>query len=315
MYQQISGTDLMVSRIVYGCMTLPVDPRAALNALRAALDCGITMFDHADVYQRGAAEAMFAAIWRDEPGLRQRIVLQSKCGIRQAGDPTAQDPKRYDLSREHILRAVEGSLQRLATDYLDILVLHRPDALVEPDEVAEAFTRLTAAGKVRYFGVSNHNGAQIELLRRAIGAPLIVNQLQFSVLHSHLVNAGIITNQNDPPHAVRGDGTLEYCRAHDITIQAWSPLARGQVSGHLPADADERTRRTAALVAELAAQHRVAPEAIVLAWVLRHPARMQAVIGTTDPTRIAACVAALGVTLSREEWYRLFTTGRGVEIR
>lgn len=315
MYQMISGTDLMVSRIVYGCMTLPTEPRAALTALHTALDCGITMFDHADVYQRGAAEAMFARIWRDEPGLRERIVLQSKCGIRQAGDPVAHAPKRYDLSRDHILQAVEGSLRRLATDHLDILVLHRPDPLVEPDEVAEAFTRLAAAGKVRHFGVSNHSAAQIALLRRAIGMPLVVNQLQFSVLHSHLVNAGIITNQTDPPHAVRGDGTLEYCRLHDITIQAWSPLARGQVSGGLAADADARTRHTATLVAELAAQHRVSPEAIVLAWVLHHPARMQAVIGTTDPARIAACVAALGVTLSREEWYLLFTTGRGAEIR
>lgn len=314
MYQSIGTTSIEASRIALGCMTLPAEVKEATATIRAALDGGINFFDHADVYQRGQAEATFSAIWGESPGLREQIILQSKCGIRQAGDPDARAPKRYDFSRDHILTAVEGSLKRLKTDYLDILLLHRPDALVEPEEVAEAFSRLAEAGKVRHFGVSNHTGAQIELLRAYLGLPLVVNQMQLSPLHSHLINAGIITNQNNPPHPVRGEGTLEYCRLHKITIQAWSPLAKGVLSGRLPDDADERTRRTAKLVTELAIEKGVPAEAIIMAWLLRHPAQFQVIVGTTSPARIAACIAGLDVTLSREEWYTLFMTGRGYDI-
>jgi predicted oxidoreductase len=310
--QTLAGTSLDVSRIVLGCMTLPPEPPAAVATIRTALELGITMFDHADVYGRGASEAVFASIWEEVPHLREQIVLQSKCGIRQIGDPDERAGKRYDFSRDHILAAVEGSLRRLKTDYLDILLLHRPDALVEPEEIAEAFDRLRGQGKVRYFGASNHTAAQIDLLGAYLNQPLVANQLQLSLLHSQLINAGIVANQNRP--AIPGEGTLEYCRRHAITIQAWSPLARGAVTGHLPADADERTTATAALVAELAYAKGVSPEAIALAWLLRHPARMQVVIGTTSPARLRACAQAPEVTLTREEWYTLFTTGRGYGI-
>jgi predicted oxidoreductase len=164
-YQTIAHTPLEVSRIVLGCMTLPHEPSAAVTTIRAALERGITCFDHADVYGRGASEAVFASIWTEMPHLREQIVIQSKCGIRPAGDPDERSAKRYDFSRDHILSAVDGTLRRLKTEYLDILLLHRPDALVEPEEVAEAFDRLHQAGKVRHFGISNHTGPQIELLR------------------------------------------------------------------------------------------------------------------------------------------------------
>ncbi|MEN9938913.1 MAG: hypothetical protein RLZZ387_5492 [Chloroflexota bacterium] len=311
-YQTIAGTPLEVSRIVLGCMTLPSEPPAAVATIRAALDLGINCFDHANIYGRGASEAVFSSIWAETPGLRERIVLQSKCGIRLAGDPDERTAKRYDFSRDHILASVDGSLARLKTDYLDILLLHRPDALVDPDEVAEAFDRLHQSGKVRFFGVSNHTGAQLDLLRASVAQPLIVNQLQLSVLHSQLINAGIIANQER--QATPGEGTLEYCRLHRITVQAWSPLARGAVTGRLPEDADQRTRATAALVAELAQAKGARPEAIATAWLLRHPARMQVVIGTTDPERMRAVVEGLDVTLTREEWYALFTAGRGYPI-
>jgi predicted oxidoreductase len=311
-YQSITGTALEVSRIVLGCMTLPPEPPAAVATIRAALDLGITCFDHADVYGRGVSEAVFASLWAEMPHLRAQIVLQSKCGIRPAGDPDERAAKRYDFSRDHILSAVDGSLRRLKTDYLDILLLHRPDALVEPEQVAEAFDRLHQGGKVRHFGVSNHTGAQIELLKAYLAQSLIVNQLQLSLLHSQLINAGIIANQERP--AVAGEGTLEYCRRHAITLQAWSPLARGALTGPPPADADQRTRATATLVAELAQAKGVSPEAIAIAWLLRHPARMQVVIGTTNAARMRGCVEGLEVTLTREEWYALFTTGRGYAI-
>ena len=309
--QPIGPTPLEGSRIVFGCMTLPEDTRAAVTSIRAALDEGINVFDHADIYGRGQREATFSAVWSEMPGLRDKIVLQSKCGIRFRGMPAPTSPGRYDFSREHILQSVEGSLQRLKTDYLDILLLHRPDPLVEPEEVAEAFTALKQGGKVRYFGVSNHTGPQIDLLRRTLPDPLVANQMELNLLHSHLINAGVITNQDNPAWPVRGEGTLEYCRLHDMTLQAWSPLARGYLSGNLPANADERTVKAAEVVAQTAAAKGVSREAIVLAWLLRHPARMQVVIGTTNPARIKACCQATEVPLSREEWYTLFIAGRG----
>ncbi|MCW5849995.1 MAG: aldo/keto reductase [Anaerolineae bacterium] len=309
--QRIGPTPLEGSRIVFGCMTLSEDTREAITAIQTALDQGINVFDHADIYGRGQREATFSAIWDALPGLRDKIVIQSKCGIRFRGTPDPSSPGRYDFSREHIVESVEGSLRRLKTDYLDILLLHRPDPLVEPAEVAEAFTTLKQSGKVRYFGVSNHSGPQIDLLRRTLPDPLIANQMELNLLHNHLVNAGVSVNQDNLTWPVRGEGTLEYCRLHDITLQAWSPLARGHLSGNLPANADDRTVRAAEAVAQMAAAKGVSREAIVLAWLLRHPARMQAVIGTTNRERIKACCQATEVQLSREEWYTLFIAGRG----
>jgi predicted oxidoreductase len=305
---------LQVSQVAYGCMRLNADRGAAVASLRAALDQGINCFDHADIYGAGRCEAVFSAIWREVPGMRQQIVVQSKCGIRFENDPTVGAPKRYDFSREHILAAVDGSLRRLQTDYLDLLLLHRPDALVEPEEVAEAFARLKQTGRVRYFGVSNHTGPQIELLRRYLKEPLVANQLQLSLLHNGLIDTGIVTNQMNPPWPLRGDGTLEYCRLQNIMIQAWGPLAGGVLAGRLPDGADARVVRLAETVMSLARQRGVSAEAIAVAWLLRHPAHIQAIIGTTDAERIRACCQATEIELSREDWYALFNAGRGAPV-
>lgn len=315
----IPRTDLHVSRIALGCMSLgggwndePVtaaDRSRAAAAVAAALEGGINFFDHADIYQRGKSEAVFADALRALGVAREQVILQSKCGIRFAGEPAHTSPGRYDFSFEHITASVEGILQRLRTDYLDILLLHRPDPLVEPEEVARAFDLLHGAGKVRYFGVSNHTPAQIALLQAALNQPLVVNQVELSLLHSFLVDDGVLANQRAAVYANAG-GTLDYCRLHGILVQAWSPVARGALSSP-PADAPSNVRNAAALAAELAAVRGTTSDAIVLAWLLRHPAGIQPVIGSADPQRIAASCRADEVTLSREEWYRLTIAARG----
>jgi predicted oxidoreductase len=318
--QPLGSSDLQVTRIAYGCMPLggawddaPLTDqtrREAMTSVRAALDSDITFFDHADIYCRGKSEEVFSGIWQDAPHLRQRLVLQSKCGIRFGGEPDASTPFRYDFSYVHIMRSVEGSLRRLKTDYLDVLLLHRPDPLVEPDEVARAFDELQSAGKVRWFGVSNHTAAQIALLRHSVRQPLVANQLAFNIIHTQLLDEGVVFNQ-DNPRLTRDEGTLEYCRQHNITLQAWGPLAWGRLTGK-PGDAPpERITKAAETVSEMAREKGVSGEAILVAWILRHPARIQAVIGTTRPERIAAACQADGLTLTREEWYRLYVAGRG----
>ncbi|MBC7236416.1 MAG: aldo/keto reductase [Chloroflexi bacterium] len=311
---QLGVSDLIVPRIALGCMRLSQDRAEALRTIRTALDAGITFFDHADIYQRGRAEETFAAIWEEAPHLRQSIYLESKCGIRVAGDTDPRAPFRYDFSYEHIISAVEGSLRRLKTDYLDVLLLHRPDALMEPEEVARAFDELHATGKVRWFGVSNHTPGQIQLLQRWVNQPLIANQLQLSLEHTNLIDEGIWMNRSDLPEPSRGEGTLDFCRLHNITIQAWSPLAGGRLGGRRPEHADPRLERTSAVVAEMAAEKGISPEAILVAWILRHPARILPIIGTMNPERIANACRADEIELTREEWYRLYEAGRGVRV-
>ena len=311
---QLGKTSLKVSRIALGCMRLSENKADAMASIKTALDEGITLFDHADIYGRGAREAMFSNIWDEVPGLRNRIVLQSKCGIRSAGDPDPNSPHRYDFSYEHIVRSVEGSLRRLKTDYLDTLLLHRPDLLMEPGEVARAFDDLRRAGKVRFFGVSNHTSHQIALLQRALDQPLAANQLLLGLLHSELLELGVRLSSRPVARNLRGDGTLEHCWLNGITIQAWSPLSSGAVTGNLPADPEPHVAETAGVVAEMAAAHGVSKEAIALGWLLRHPAGIQPIIGTMNPARIRACCEATRVQMSREEWYRLFIASRGADI-
>jgi predicted oxidoreductase len=295
-------------------MRLSEDRREAVSTIRAALDAGITFFDHADIYGRGRREEVFAAIWDEVPHLRQRVFVQSKCGIRFAGEGGEHAPKRYDFSYDHILSAVEGSLRRLKTDHLDVLLLHRPDALVEPEEVARAFDDLHFVGKVRHFGVSNHTAAQIQLLQRWVDRPLVANQLQINPIHTPLIDEGVVMNRADYASPDRNEGTLEFCRLHGITIQAWAPLAGGLLSGRATAEAEPRVGAAAAEVARLARARGVSREAIVIAWLLRHPARIQPIIGTTTPARIAACCQADEIELTREEWYSLYIAGRGREL-
>jgi predicted oxidoreductase len=321
--QTLGSSDLQVTRVAYGCMPLggtwddqPLTSqvqKAAIISLRAALDQGINFFDHADIYCQGKSEQVFSAIWQEVPHLRQQIYLQSKCGIRLPSDPDAPGPEGYDFRYEYIVRSVESSLKRLKTDYLDVLLLHRPDPLVEPEEVARAFDDLHQSGKVRWFGVSNHTAAQIELLRQPLRQPIVTNQVAFNMLHTHMLNEGIVFNQDNPLLA-RNEGTIEYCRLHNITLQAWGPLAWGQLTGREQENPLPKVVEAAAVVQELARQKGVSGEAILVAWVLRHPAKIQAIIGTTNPGRIAASCQANGVELSRREWYRLFIAGRGEQL-
>ena len=231
-----------------------------------------------------------------------------------ADDPVAGAPHRFDFSYEHIVNSVEGCLKRLQTDYLDVLLLHRPDPLVEPEEVARAFDKLKESGKVRHFGVSNHTAAQLALLQKQVTQPIITNQVAFNVLHTHMLDEGIIFNQTKPGVITRDEGTIEYCREHNITLQAWGPLAWGRLTGRPGITLTEAEAKAAQLVAEMAQAKNVSAEAILIAWILRHPARIQPLIGSTKPDRIAASCQAASVQLSREEWYQLFVAGRGENL-
>ncbi|HEY9879915.1 MAG TPA: aldo/keto reductase, partial [Leptolyngbyaceae cyanobacterium] len=254
----IPGTDLEVSRIAYGCMNIggtwdnaPIserDRKTAFQAIMTAYEAGITLFDHADIYTQGKSEQVFGDLLKTSPHLRESMILQSKCGIRFGGEPQAHDPQRYDFSYEHIISSVEGILHRLHTDYLDILLLHRPDPLMEPEEVARAFDALLTAGKVRYFGVSNHTAGQIELLQKSMSQRLIINQVELSLLHNPLINEGIVANLAGS--SALAAGTLDYCRVQNICIQAWGPLASGKIFATDP-NQDSALGKTARLVNQL----------------------------------------------------------------
>ncbi len=311
------GGVLLSSRIAYGCMPLggswdpgaAVTPQAqqkAVAALRAAIDAGITFYDHADIYCRGRSETVFAQALKEIGCARARLVLQSKVGIRFGGDPNPASPGRYDFSYKHMVASVEGSLKRLGTDYLDIYLLHRPDALVETEEVARAFDHLHMAGKVRWFGVSNHNRGDIELLQHYLNQPLVTNQLELSLVHSELIHAGLVANQDHSAHGA--EGIVSFCRLNNITIQAWGPLANGRALG---SNDNPKAAKLMKVVGEVAAKHGVEPQAIPVAWLLRHPAGIQPILGTTNPERIAGSCAADLVELDREDWYRLLEAGRG----
>jgi len=310
---KVPRTELEISRIAYGCMNIggrwdrdPLDEqdrKTAEAAVMCAIECGINLFDHADIYTFGKSEEIFGQILKKNKGLREQIVLQSKCGIRFADPSQPYAVKRYDFSRDHIHYSVDEILKRLQTSHLDILLLHRPDALIEPEEVARAFDTLFAQGKVRYFGVSNHSAAQIDLLKKHVRQPIMFNQVQLSLTHHHLINDGIV----DQP-----GGTLEYCRTHDIMIQAWSPLAHGKLTKE--ADPNSPFHKVSELIANLAREKQVSGEAIALAWLMRHPAGIQPVIGTTKPDRIRNCAQSDHVELSREEWYALFVAARGGDL-
>lgn len=324
---RIPKTDLTVSRIAYGCMKIggtwdhaPVSSeveQAAHAAVGAAIDCGINFFDHADIYTAGKSEEVFGRILKATPGLRDRIVLQSKVGIRFANDAyLSGEPARYDFSHDHIIRSTEAILKRLGVDHLDLLLLHRPDPLGEPAEVARAFDELLRAGKVRHFGVSNHTPAQIELLRHYVRQPLVVNQLEFSLAQPALVVEGFLANRTGAiAEANLASGTLDYCRRHEILVQPWSPVGGGKLlRTAAEATADHPLHPAATLVAEMAAARKTTPEAILLAWILRHPAGMQPVIGTTKAARVRTSAEADEITLTREEWYLLLAAARGQKV-
>lgn len=299
----LGSTDLQVPAVVAGMMRIQESSDAEIRAFYdTAREAGIDFFDHADIYGSAVhgCERRFGEALRLSPGEREQIVLQSKAGI-------VKDGPYFDFSYEHIVESVDGSLAALDTDYLDVLLLHRPDALVEPEEVARAFDDLAAAGKVRHFGVSNHTPGQIELLRRSVNQPLVANQLQLSVTHAPLIAQGIAMNMAGADQAIdRTMGTLEYCRLRDITVQAWSPFQAGFFTGTFLGNRGYPELN--AVINRLAGQYGVDPEAIATAWITRHPAQIQVVLGTTNPSRVRAAAAGADVVLTRPEWYELFRT-------
>ena len=316
----LPGTDLPITRLAYGCMGLAgwdANPPTAADRARAAqmlavtLEQGINFFDTADIYGRTKCETVFGEALRQLPGVRDRILIQTKCGIRFQDDPPGA-PARFDFSYEHILESVDGSLRRLQTDHIDVLLLHRPDALVVPEEVARAFDQLQTGGKVLHFGVSNHSPMQIELLKKYVKQPLVANQLEFNLLHANLADLGIYVNQTAARYTA-ADGLLDYCRLHNILVQAWSPVAGGRLIDP-PAKASPQVRAAAAAVASLAEAKHTSREAIALGWILRHPAGIQPIVGTARPERLRASCLADQVELSRDEWYALLEAARGAPL-
>lgn len=292
----IGNSGICASEIALGCMRITgLTYKKATGLIRTALDEGIDFFDHADVYAAGLAEEVFGTIIKTEAIPRDKIFIQTKCGIRE---------DFFDFSKEHILKAVEGSLERLQTDYIDVLLLHRPDALVEPQEVAEAFSILHASGKVRHFGVSNQRPMQIELLRRYIPFPLIANQLQFSIAHSHMIRSGIHVNMETDDAIERDGSVLDYCRLHDMTIQPWSPFQHGFFAG--PFLENLQYAELNSRMQHIADLRGVSKTAIAIAWILRHPAKMQPIVGTTNIEHLKEICQAPDVELTRKEWYEIY---------
>lgn len=297
MKELLIGGKIPASEIALGCMRISnLEPKAAENLVRTALDEGVTFFDHADIYGGGRSEEVFSEAIGMCPSVREKIVLQTKCAIHDG---------IYDFSKEHILRSVDGSLRRLKTDYVDFLLLHRPDTLMEPEEVAEAFFVLRESGKARHFGVSNQKPLQMELLNRALGEEkLLVNQLQFSICHSGMVDSGLNVNMKCDAGVDRDDSVLEYCRLNHVTIQAWSPFQYGFFEGVFIGS--DRYPELNAVLDRIAAEQGVTGSAVAIAWILRHPAKMQPIVGTTNAARLKEICAASRVTLSRAEWYEIY---------
>jgi predicted oxidoreductase len=299
----LGSSSLKVSRLSYGCWRIagtwdpakvrPADEAAGRRAVIAAFQAGFTFFDLADIYCGGVCEKIFGQALRQVHGMRDRVVIATKCGIRKAGDPVPDAPYRYDFSASYIIWSCERSLKRLGVDTIDLFLLHRPDYLMEPDEVAAAFSKLKRQGKVREFGVSNFKPSQVALLQKACPLNLQVNQIEFSLVHREPLN----------------DGTLDQCHAIKLTPMAWSPLGGGVLAdGKREVLAHQKGYKAKNVVAELdrlAKVHHTTRTNIALAWLLRHPAGVVPIIGSTDPARIREAATADQIELSREEWYRL----------
>ena len=292
----LNNTNLSIPEIGMGCMRIVEleNANAVKSWVDTALEHGINFFDHADIYGKGRCEELFGQVLT--PSLREKIILQSKCSIRPG--------IAFDFSKEHILNSVDGMLKRLNTEYLDILLLHRPDTLMEPEEVADAFRILKESGKVRHFGVSNQTPMQMELLSKYCDEPLLINQLQLSIAHCPMINSGINANMYNDSGINRDGGVLEYCRLKDITIQAWSPFQYGMFEGIFLGN--EKFAELNKVIDDLAEKYNVTNSAIAVAWILRHPAGIQTIVGTTNKDRIAQISKASEIGLTREEWYALY---------
>ncbi|WP_339208467.1 aldo/keto reductase [Paenibacillus sp. FSL K6-3182] len=293
---KLGSSTLEVPVIAVGCMRInSLDKTGAERFVQTALDKGANFFDHADIYGGGTCEEIFADAIHMNDEVREKIILQSKCGIR---------PGMFDFSKEHILESVDAILKRLRTDYLDILLLHRPDTLVEPEEVAEAFDRLESSGKVRHFGVSNQTPMQIQLLKKSVKQPLVANQLQLSITNATMISSGFNVNMENDAAVHRDGSILDYCRLNDITIQPWSPFQYGFFEGVFLGN--DKFPELNKQIDENAEKYNVSNTTIAIAWLLRHPAHMQPVIGTMNLDRLNDCCNASEVHLTREEWYAIY---------
>ena len=297
---ELGKSGLQVPTVAVGCMrTSNMNEKEASAFVNTAVENGAVFFDHADIYGGGKSESVFGKAVASMN--REDLIIQTKCGIRQG---------RFDFSYEHITQSVEGSLKRLGTDYIDVLLLHRPDALMEPEEVAKVFDELKASGKVRHFGVSNQNPYQMQLLQSCLDMPLCVNQLQFSVMHAPMIQSGINVNMYNDSAVNRDGSVLDYCRLNKITIQPWSPMQYGFFEGCFIDN--EKFPELNAKLEEIGGKYGVSKTTVAFAWILRHPAKMQPVTGTTNLTRLVDCIKASEITLTREEWYEIYRAAGNV---
>jgi predicted oxidoreductase len=299
----LGTSSLEVPVLAAGCMRIhTMEVEEIVTYINTCMEYGVNFFDHADIYGNGKCESLFAEAFDATEFRREDIILQSKCGIVPG--------VMFDFSKEHIIKSVENSLKRLKTEYLDVLLLHRPDALVEPEEVAEAFDLLYASGKVRNFGVSNHKPMQMELLKRYVKQKLVTNQLQFSIPFSSMVKNGLEVNMETDGAVDRDGSVLDYCRLHDVTVQAWSPFQYGFFEGVFVGS--EKYPELNQELEELAERYDTTPTAIATAWILRHPAQMQMIAGTTNVARWKEIVDGTRVHLTREEWYQLYLSAGNI---
>lgn len=297
---ELGKSGLIAPTVAIGCMRISAMNEKEISAfVDTALSHGANFFDHADIYGGGASEEVFSKAI--SPSMRDKVIIQTKCGIR---------PGQFDFSYEHIVNSVEGSLKRLGTDYIDVLLLHRPDTLMEPDEVARAFAHLKESGKVRHFGVSNQNPYQMQLLQNSLDMPICANQLQFGIMHTPMIQSGINVNMTNDSGVVRDGGVLDYCRLNKITIQPWSPLQYGFFNGCFIDN--EKFPLLNETLEKIANKYSVSKTTIAFAWILRHPAKMQPVTGTTNTDRLAQCLKASEISITREEWYEIYRAAGNV---
>ena len=288
--------NMNASAVSLGCMRMSNLDKSQIDSIMdTALENGINFFDHADIYGGGNSEKLFGEYLKNHKGVRESIYIQTKCAIHDG---------QFDFSKEHIIKSVEGSLKRLGVDYVDALLLHRPDTLMEPEEVAEAFDDLESSGKVRSFGVSNQNLMQIELLKTAVKQPLIINQLQLSVTEAGLITSGMNVNMKNAESVMHDGGLLEYSRINCITIQAWSPFQHGFFKGSFIDNEDFPALNSK--LAEIGEKYGLTKTGVAAAWILRHPANIQLIAGTMNPNRLNEICKAADVTLSRSDWYEIY---------
>lgn len=292
---ELGKSGLSVPTVAVGCMRISEMSEKEVSAfIDTAMSYGASFFDHADIYGGGKSEEVFGKCLT--PSLRDKMILQTKCGIVRG--------KMYDFSYEHIVSSVEGSLKRLGTDRVDVLLLHRPDILMEPEEVARAFRKLKKDGKVLNFGVSNHTPNQIRLLESCLDEPLCANQMQFGIMHTPMIQSGVNANMYNDYSFDRDGGVLDFCRLNNITIQPWSPMQHGFFKGAFIDNEDFPELNK--VLSEIAEKYGVTKNTIAISWILRHPAKMQPVTGTTNLIRLQDCLKSADVTLTREEWYEIY---------